>query len=154
MGDAIRLRKMLSADMQVPIWPTGTRRLALPVANPRALHPILANAYSNGFGQVPPFEEWWSSLNEDAEFDPALFMIAATEEGEPIGLVQGWTSAFIKDFAVVPSWRRKGVGEALLLSIFHAYHLRGASFVDLKVVKDNAVAINFYSRLGMIEATL
>ena len=154
MSDPIRLRKVLSADMQAPVWPSNTRRLALPVADPRTLHTILADAYATGFGQVPAFEEWWSTLNEDAEFDPALFMIAATDDGEPIGLVQGWTSAFIKDLAVVPSWRRKGVGEALLLSIFHAYHLRGASFVDLKVVKDNAVAIDLYRRLGMTEAPL
>lgn len=152
MTDPIRFRKILSIDLPAPIWPSGTRRLALPIADRRTLHAILVEAYASGFGQVPPSEDWWTGLTEDAEYDPELFMIAATNDGEPIGLVQGWTSAFIKDFAIAPSWRGKGVGEALLLSIFHAYHLRGAANVDLKVVADNKVAISLYRRLGMTEA--
>lgn len=154
MAEPIRFRKLLSADMSTPIWPNGTRRLALPVTDPRTLHAILADAYASGFGQVPFFEDWWSGLTQDAEYDPELIIVAATTDGEPIGLVQGWTSAFIKDFAVTPGWRGKGVGEALLLSIFHAYHLRGANSVDLKVVAENSVAIDLYRRLGMTEAPL
>lgn len=154
MAEPIRFRKALSADMPPPVWPNGSRRLALPVTDPRALHAILADAYASGFGQVPPFADWWSALTQDSEYDPEFIIIAATTDGAPIGLVQGWSSAFIKDFAVTPAWRGKGVGEALLLSIFHAYHLRGANNVDLKVVAENSGAIDLYRRLGMTKAPL
>ena len=152
MSDApIRMRKILSADIPPPVWPVGTRRLSFALAEPRALHAILFEAYQNGFGSVPDFEDWWSALNDDAEFDPALVIIAADMDGAPIGMVQSWTSAFIKDIAVLPAWRGRGIGEALLLSTFHAFHERGATHVDLKVMEGNATAIHLYRHLGMVE---
>jgi ribosomal protein S18 acetylase RimI-like enzyme len=153
MSDApIRMRKILSADIPPPVWPVGTRRLPFALAEPRALHAILSEAYQSGFGSVPHFEDWWDTLNDDAEFDPTLVIIAADMDGGPIGLAQSWTSAFIKDIAVLPAWHGRGIGEALLLSTFHAFHERGATHVDLKVMPGNAAAIQLYRRLGMVEA--
>ncbi len=152
MADApIRMRKALGSDIPPPVWPIETRRLAFALAEPKALHAILSQAYQNGFGSVPNFDDWWNALNDDAEFDPALVIIAADMDGAPIGLVQSWTSAFIKDIAVLPAWRGRGIGEALLLSTFHAFHERGATHVDLKVMPGNAAAIGLYRRLGMVE---
>lgn len=152
MPDApIRMRKVLDADIPPPVWPIGTRRLSAAVAEPRALHAILVEAYQNGFGSVPDLEDWWSALNADAEFDPALVIVAADIDGTPIGLAQSWTSAFIKDLAVLPAWQGRGIGEALLLSTFHAFHERGASHVDLKVMQGNTRALRLYQSLGMVE---
>ncbi len=148
------MRKVLGADMPSPIWPVGVRRIPLAVAQPASLHAILLQAYENGFGTVPDLDAWWSALNGDSEFDPDLLMVAANIDGNPIGFVQSWTSGFIKDLAVQPAWRGRGVGEALLLSSFHAFHERGASHVDLKVVDANTPAIRLYQRLGMEEVPL
>lgn len=154
MAEVIRLRKSLTADMPPPVWPAGTRRIALSLADTRMLHAILSQAYADGYGSVPDYVQWWSALTDDPEFDPTLVIIAAKEAGIPIGLIQCWTSAFIKDLAVALPWRGNGIGEALLLSAFHAFHLRGADHVDLKVVADNSAALKLYRRLGMVAAPL
>lgn len=154
MSAPIRMRKILDRDMPSPVWPAGTRRIPLAVAPPAALHSILSQAYENGFGTVADLDTWWNSLNQDAEFDPALVIVAADMDGTPIGLAQSWTSGFIKDLAVLSAWRGHSLGEALLLATFHAFHERGANHVDLKVVADNAPALRLYRRLGMIEVPL
>ena len=64
-------------------------------------------------------------------------------------MAQCWTSAFIKDLAVHPRARRRGVGRALMLMAFHAFAKRGATHVDLKVREENASALRLYRDLGM-----
>jgi ribosomal protein S18 acetylase RimI-like enzyme len=154
MTDSLRLRKHLLGDLAQPVWPAGTRLAALSAVDPPALHLILAAAYANGFGSVPPFEAWWSGLTADSEYDPALVFIAADKTDQPIGIAQCWTSGFVKDVAVMPAWRNRGIGEALLREAFHAFHRRGLAHVDLKVVTGNAPAIALYRRIGMVEVPL
>ena len=60
-----------------------------------------------------------------------------------------WTSAFVKDVVVRESWRRRGLGEALLLCAFNALATRGATAVELKVEAANQSAVRLYERLGM-----
>jgi len=47
------------------------------------------------------------------------------------------------------SWRRRGLGEALLLCAFNALATRGATAVELKVEATNQSAVCLYERLGM-----
>jgi ribosomal protein S18 acetylase RimI-like enzyme len=128
--------------------------MPLPEADPRVLYAILAEAYTNGFGTVRPFERWWPALTTDSEFDPALFFIATDGSSQPLGLAQCWTSGFVKDIAVVPQWRGKGIGDALLGEVFATFRQRGLPHVDLKVVAANAPAIRLYRRMGMVDAPL
>ena len=68
------------------------------------------------------------------------------------GVAQCWTSAFVKDLAVRPRLRRRGLGSALLLQAFRTFRERGAAFVDLKVVADNlSGALRLYRSHGMRE---
>lgn len=152
MTDSLRLRKHLLANLAPPVWPAGTRLVALSAVDPQALHIILAAAYTNGFGSVSPFEPWWTGLTADSEYDPALVFIAADAHHQPIGVAQCWTSGFVKDIAVVTARRGQGIGEALLLEAFHAFRERGLAHVDLKVMTGNAPALALYRRLGMVEA--
>ena len=153
--DILRMRRHLDADLPSPAaWPNGTRLATLDQVEPLALHAILADAYANGFGSVPAFAEWWPSVETDEEFDPALVFVAVDADGAPIGLALCWSAGFIKDIAVVPAWRGKGVGDALLQQVFGAFLARGLPHVDLKVIAANASAIRLYHRAGMIEAPL
>lgn len=154
MTDSLRLRKHLLGDLAPPAWPAGTRLVALSAIDPQALHAILAAAYTNGFGSVPPFEAWWTGLTADSEYDPALVFIAADESNQPIGIAQCWTSGFVKDIALVSEWRGKGIGEALLREAFHAFRRRGLAHIDLKVMTGNASALALYRRVGMVEVPL
>ncbi len=60
-----------------------------------------------------------------------------------------WTSAFVKDIVVRETWRRHGLGEALLRLAFRTFQERGATRVELKVQAQNAPAIRLYERVGM-----
>jgi len=154
MSQILRLRKHLTEAQPRPVWPVGTGLLPLARAEPRALHDILSAAYANGFGTISPLAEWWPALIADSEFDPGLVIIAADSANRPIGLVQCWTSGFIKDVAVVPDWRGKSIGEALLRQAFCTFRGRGVKQVDLKVMLANAYAVALYERLGMVEVPL
>ncbi|MDP3492035.1 MAG: GNAT family N-acetyltransferase [Hyphomonadaceae bacterium] len=148
----LRMRRELSADMEQPLWPAGmTCRTLAPKPDKRdamAAHSVLEAGFWEGGGGAPIFRKWWPELRKDSEFDPALVFLAI-EHGEVIGMAQCWTSAFIKDLAVHPRARRRGVGRALMLTAFHAFAKRGAAHVDLKVREENANAQRLYRDLGM-----
>ena len=80
--------------------------------------------------------------------------VAVGAAGDPVGLAQCWTSGFIKDLAVVPPWRGRGIGDALLAEVFLEFRNRGLPHVDLKVGAANAPALSVYRRAGMIEVPL
>jgi ribosomal protein S18 acetylase RimI-like enzyme len=99
---------------------------------------------------VPAFADWFFPLVEDDEFDPALLIVLASG-GAPVGLVQCWTSGFIKDIVVAPEARDKGIGARLLSAAFAEFQQRGLAHVDLKVEASNVHAQRFYRWHGMVE---
>ena len=112
------------------------------------LHSLVADAYRSGGGSVEGYETWPSTMTGDAEFDGDLWFLAAAD-GALVGAALCWTSAFVKDLVVHESWRRRGVGEALLRRVFVEFSTRGDATVDLKVHATNATAIRLYERVGM-----
>jgi ribosomal protein S18 acetylase RimI-like enzyme len=151
MTGFVRMRATLRGLPPPPTWPQGTHQIGLAEARPRDLHDLLVQAYRDGGGSVPPFDAWWTGLVEDDEFHPELVIIAADENGQPIGMAQGWTGGFIKDLVVAPAWRNQGVGEALLRTALAIYAAQGLDSIDLKVEADNIAAQRFYRRIGLIE---
>ena len=115
--------------------------------DPRKAHAVLDAAFP---GQVALFADWHGNLIGDEEYDPALCIAAVTSDGEIAGFVQAWTSNFIKDLAVAPNWRRRGVGAALMLHTFALFAARGATAVDLKVLEEEEIPRRLYARLGMV----
>lgn len=97
------------------------------------------------------FEDWYRSLTTDSEYDPSLCVAAVSDEGKVAGFVQCWTSSFIKDLAVMSSFRRHGVGKALMNHAFSLFATRKQPHVDLKVENDAMPALQLYERLGMVE---
>lgn len=152
VNSVLRMRRELDAKIEPPRWPAGISVQTLS-AKPdikllQAAHAVLTPGYWEGGGGAPIFRKWWKALRKDEEFDPALVFIAIDGAGVA-GLAQCWTSAFVKDLAVTPRMRRKGLGRTLMLATFEAFSLRGAACVDLKVRADNAPAIALYESLGM-----
>ena len=125
-----------------------------PARHARAARELLNMAYRDGGGSVEPFEQWWPSLVTDTEYDVRLCIAAAeTGTGGLIGFAQCWTSGFIKDIAVHPAWRRRGLGKALMTQIFNVFKARGLASVSLKVERGNPHgAVHFYRGLGLGEA--
>ena len=147
-GD-IRLRKSLDDTLTAPFWPEGFVLRAFEHRDAQALHALLEEAFEDGAGA--PFEEWWPRIFGDAEFDPDLCFLVIDGKGLLAGAALCWATAFIKDLAVHPDCRRRGLGEALLRHAFLAFRDRGAVHVDLKTnTVANAAAARLYDRLGMV----
>jgi ribosomal protein S18 acetylase RimI-like enzyme len=146
-AEVLRMRVELAAPLPAPAWPAGVRVRGYRPADASGLHALLAHAYRHGGGSVDAFEPWREALEGDAEFDPALCVLAADDEGLA-GAAICWTSAFVKDLVVHERWRRRGLGEAVLRHALGLLAARGAVHADLKVHAPNDAAIRLYERLG------
>nr|WP_248306190.1 GNAT family N-acetyltransferase [Devosia oryzisoli] len=147
----MRLRRDLTRPFDTPRLPPGLEPRALWQVEPVKLHRLLEDAYRTGGGSVAPFEQWFFPLVEDEEFDPALVLTLVDKDSLPAGLVQCWTSGFIKDLVVRHDLRGRGAGSWLLLSAFQLLRDRGLSCLDLKVWQSNTAARLLYARHGMVE---
>lgn len=154
MAEILRFRKKLAGALPRPTMPPGVSLLPVAEAEPASLHALLFAAYTNDFGSVPPLEEWWPQTVNDEEFDSAFLFILGDADGNPVALALCWNSGFIKDLVVAEAWRGRGLGEALLLTVFATFAERGFDHVDLKVMAANAPAIRLYRRVGMEEMPL
>jgi ribosomal protein S18 acetylase RimI-like enzyme len=147
----LRMRRDLSGNVAEPYWPAGIRIRTLNYKDRRdamAAHAVLQASYYEGGGGAPAFKKWWPKLKRDKEFDPSLCFIAEDAEGV-VGICQCWTKNFVKDIAVHPRVRRRGLARALMLTAFAAFKARGAAHVDLKVREENAAAQRLYEGLSM-----
>ncbi|MES0101887.1 GNAT family N-acetyltransferase [Mesorhizobium sp. M0019] len=146
----IRLRKIFDDTLLAPRWPEGFFMRGFEAADALALHTLLTAVFDDGADG--PFDEWWPRISGDAEFDPALCFLVIDGKGRLAGAALCWTRAFVKDLAVHPEARGKGIAEALMRHAFAVFHARGAAHVDLKTnTVENAAAVRLYQRLGMIE---
>ncbi len=123
-----------------------------PSRHARAGRELLNVSFRDGGGEALAFDEWWDMLIEDDEYDPELcFVIEMIESGKVIAFAQCWVTGFIKDIAVHPEYRRRGIGRCLMERIFHEFERRKIPKVDLRARRDNPNgALQFYKRLGMV----
>ncbi|ODT06707.1 MAG: GNAT family N-acetyltransferase [Mesorhizobium sp. SCN 65-20] len=139
----------LGSALRAPTWPEGFFLRTLEPSDAPALHALWREAFDD-FDRS--FDEWWTWLSGDAEFDPALCFLVKAADGRLAGAAQCWTSAFVKDLAVALGFRGRGIAEALLWQVFSAFKARGVAHVDLKTNRiANATAYRLYRRVGMVE---
>ena len=97
-------------------------------------------------------EEWQHSRFGDPEFDPSLWAIA-WDGNEVAGFSLnryrmgiGW----IRTLGVRRPWRKRGLGEALLLHSFGEFYKRGTTTIGLGVDAQNPTgATHLYQKVGM-----
>jgi mycothiol synthase len=102
------------------------------------------------------FEEWEPRKFGRKEFDPTLWMIA-WDRDEIAGFSQnryrtgiGW----IGTLGVRRPWRKRGLGEALLLHSFAEFYRRGTTTIGLGVDAQNPTgATRLYQKVGMHAAS-
>jgi mycothiol synthase len=156
----LTMRLELTTDPPTPSWPPGI--------TPRRFRPgrdeaRAWRAHEAAFEDVPThlpltLEEWVEDrVQRDPAFDPSLTALATTDEGEVVGLAvaragvegapeEGW----IRDLGVVPAWRGRGLGRALLLDALRTFRARGLTGAALDV-DDVTVgaAVRLYERAGL-----
>jgi ribosomal protein S18 acetylase RimI-like enzyme len=89
-------------------------------------------------------------IEKKIQRDPDLFLVAEAE-GEIIGAVLGGYDGrrgMMYHLAVAPSYRNRGIGEALMDELERRLRAKGCIRYYLLVTKDNETAIRFYERRG------
>jgi len=108
-------------------------------------------------GSAPLAQDVRTRLVPMLRAHPTTLVLLACVGNEPIGLSIGFwgISSFrampllnIHDLAVVPAWRGKGVGRALLTAAEQKARERGCCKMTLEVQVDNAPARLLYERFG------
>jgi mycothiol synthase len=121
----------------------------------RALHGVVEESFADHFRFAPePHDEWVARREGHPEFDPSLWLLA--REGETV--VGGSLSyqfgdlGWVRELGVREAWRGRGIGKALLLATFQAFHSRGQRRVSLGVDAANpSGATRLYLGVGMFE---
>ena len=144
-----RMRRRLDGRVvEVTPLPSGLTLLPFTEETAKGSCALMTRVHVDGPGEIPFFAHWFG-ITMDEEYDPELVFLAADGD-EVVGFCQCWTGNFIKDLAVDQTWRRRGLGTALLTRALSAFQSRGADYVDLKTDLDNKTAQSLYKRLGFI----
>ncbi len=81
--------------------------------------------------------------------------LVAEIEGRVVGYIIGVERrgvCHIISIAVHPSWRRKGIGHALLSELIKSFAFRGIDTFTLEVRASNKAAINFYIKHSFVQS--
>ena len=137
--EGIELRPFIKGEHDVPIWQAQNE------------------AWRDHWGSHDvSLEEWKRSRFDDPEFNPDLWAIA-WDGDEVAGFSMnryrmgiGW----IRTLGVRRPWRKRGLGEALLLHSFGEFYKRGTSTIGLGVDAQNPTgATRLYQKVGMYAAS-
>jgi mycothiol synthase len=122
-----------------------------------AVYEAHEEAFSDHWGHARgTFEEWNHHVIEHKNFDPSLWYIAW--DGDEIAgycicryrMDSGW----IGTLGVRRRWRKRGLGEALLLHAFNEFYQRGTKTIGLGVDAQNPTgATQLYKKVGMYIAS-
>jgi mycothiol synthase len=123
----------------------------------RQVYDAHVEAFADHWGVGEETYEDFRHLNLDApEYDPELWFLAWDGETLAGYLIahehsrEDRSRGYIAVLGVRRPYRRKGLGEALLLQAFGALHARGRSGVDLHVDAESVTgATRLYERVGM-----
>jgi ribosomal protein S18 acetylase RimI-like enzyme len=156
------MRRELTGDEQPPVLPPGVAIRALrhdDEADMRAFHRIMETAFADTPDYIPhTYESWrqWIAGFATTSWDE---WYVAEVGREPAGALQSSDQAveqdegWVKNLAVLPRFRKRGVGGALLATAFAAYAAKGRRFAGLGVDMTNPTgAYRLYTAAGMAPA--
>jgi len=153
-----RMEIVLNAPPKEPILPEGIElRPFIKGEHDAAVWQAQNEAFRDHPGSHAwTLEEWQRVRFDDPEFDSSLWAIAWDGE-EVAGFSQnryrtgiGW----IRMIGVRRPWRKRGLGEALLLHSFGEYYRRGMRTIGLGVNAHNPTgATRLYQKVGMHPAS-
>jgi GNAT superfamily N-acetyltransferase len=150
-----RMRIELDAPPPAPRWPDGFEVTDFDPAAAREFHGALERGFAGEWGHTAePFETFAKRRLESERFDPTLWTTVRAGGEIAAVLVADWKrhgdAGWVGSLAVLEPWRRRGLGEAMLLDSFHRFYERGERVVQLGVDAQNATgATRLYERVGM-----
>ena len=150
-----RMRRELDGPLPEPAWPLGVAvRDFDRDRDAETAHAVITTAFREIGGQHErTFEEWCGFLLDTDRFDPELYLVAE-HEGAVVGAAlsqpMGEDYGFVRQLAVDPSQRGRGVALALLHECFRRHAARGYPATVLGVDAGNPTgALDLYEKAGM-----
>jgi mycothiol synthase len=153
---SLRMEVGLEDELPAPEWPAGfTVRTMRQGEDERIYEGHMTSFADSWMFNREPLEIWRHWFIKDAAFDPSLWFLA--EHGDDLAgialtraaeneLGLGW----VRVLGVMPGYRRRGLGQALLRHTFSEYARRGFDRVGLGVDAENPTgAVGVYERAGM-----
>jgi mycothiol synthase len=150
-----RMRIELDGPPPEPRWPEGFDVAAFDPAEAREFHDALEDGFAEEWGHTEePFEAFAKRRLEEERFDPSLWTTVRSGSEIAAVMIADWKrhgdAGWIGSVAVRKPWRRRGLGEALLLRSFGQLYERGERVVQLGVdVENPSGATRLYERVGM-----
>ncbi|NOZ28532.1 MAG: GNAT family N-acetyltransferase [Chloroflexi bacterium] len=146
-----------------PDPPPGVRlRTYHPGQDAQAWLALDAAAFSRHWGATPLTPEDVAALADRPDFDPDGLWFAEVD-GKLVGqalarynkqgpTLLGMPVGRIDEVAVLPAYRGRGIGRALVLAAMNYLWSRGCRVIELTVDGENARARRLYDTLGFVEA--
>lgn len=116
------------------------------------VHALIEETFEGHYQFSPTSYEEWAKTFDEGWFDPGLWFVAL-EEDRVVGALTGRVlggEGWVNDLGVLPGYRGRGIGAALLARSFGAFQRRGLATVALNVDASNETgATALYERVGM-----
>jgi mycothiol synthase len=154
---SFQMRIELDGDLPEPVWPDGIAVRAFQPDEERRVYEANNLVFAHGWYFQPfPFEEWREFHFGRPGHDPELWWLS--EDGAELAgySLNSWHFSGdpqlgrVGSLGVLPAYRRRGLGEALLRHSFRDFRERGATQVALGVDAENETgAVRLYERVGM-----
>jgi ribosomal protein S18 acetylase RimI-like enzyme len=151
-----RMKIELTGDLSESDWPDGATVRTMREGEERSFYDAHNASFAGTWMFHPePYETWHHWFVDDPFFDPSLWF--AAEQGDEVaGIViarpaehepgLGW----IRILGVLPEYRQRGLGQALLRHAFGEFAGRGFDAAGLGVDAENPTgAVRVYERAGM-----
>ena len=147
----------LDGTVEPPAFPDGITVRTIREGEDRVAYDAYTASFADHWEFTPdPYERWHRYAVESAAFDPSLWFLAESgDEVAGVAIAQlhdsgdpehGW----IGILGVLPAYRRRGLGGALLRHVFAEFARRGCTRVSLGVDAENTTgAVALYERAGM-----
>jgi mycothiol synthase len=153
---SFRMRIDLEPDQPAPVWPDGFSVRTVSDGEERRVYDAQMASFADTWMFAPdPYESWLHWMVEEPSFDRSLWFLAE-QDGELAGIVLsrapenepglGW----VRILGVLPQYRHRGLGQALLKHTFAEFQSRGFEAVGLGVDAENPTgAVRVYEHAGM-----
>ena len=151
------IENMLVRDLTLPIRVHSFPKSAITLPWDQNTRDLFFNTYISAFSTrpyLPPTtaQTWIEDYEDNPDFYPEQSMLALFE-GQPAGFI---TCLKIKNYAwvgqmgVVPEFRGKGIGKALLSSALRQFNQMGFTEAGIHVNKNNQNAASLYESVGFV----
>lgn len=146
-------------DIEEPVLPEGLELRSVSAEQMKQLWDADVEAFRDHWGGFDGSDERFEQWKKDPKFDPSLFVVAWAGDEIAGGVVNHISEAenaafkrkrgWLQSVFVRRPWRRRGLGQAVVLRSLQVFRDRGMTSAGLGVDADNPTgALGLYERTG------